>query len=74
MFPGKKTFFIVLAVLIALNALVVLAGVPFAPLAIGAAFWMWVVWGVIGAIVGRGEDQRPRGLPDRSPTQSADDC
>ncbi|MCY4557250.1 MAG: hypothetical protein OXF79_12905 [Chloroflexi bacterium] len=50
MFPGKKTFFITWAVMAVIYIIVMVAGVPFLPLALGVAFWGWALWGVIGAI------------------------
>ena len=51
MFPGAKTFFIVWGILFIINILVVAISPSFIAMAvIGAVFWSWALWGIIGTV------------------------
>lgn len=64
MFPSKKLFFIVLAALIALM-IVSAALAPYLSFVAAGAFWLWAIWGGVGAIIGRVKNRRKPGASDR---------
>ena len=51
-FPGVALFFGVLGVLFLLNLIIFFTRlpIPFAGIIVGAVFWLWVIWGIIGAV------------------------
>lgn len=50
-FPGVKTFLIVLGILMVANVIVVVAQIPFLPFVVGIIFVGWLIWGLIGAFI-----------------------
>ena len=52
LFPGAKTFFIVWGILFVINILVVAIAPSFIVMAVvGAVFWLWALWGIIGSVL-----------------------
>ena len=53
LFPGLKTFLIVLATIFIANIVVVAIGIPYLPFIIGIAFLAWLIWGLISGITAK---------------------
>ena len=53
-FPGAKTFFIVWGTLFVISILMAAIFPSFIVVAVGGAvFWLWALWGIIGAVLAR---------------------
>ena len=49
-FPGAGLFFGILLVIGILAVVVAVGGIPFLPVAFGAAFLGWIVWGMMALV------------------------
>lgn len=46
-YPGVATFFVVLAIIIIANIVVMAVGIPYLPIVLGIAFAGWLGWGLV---------------------------
>ena len=47
LYPGRTTFFVILAAIIIVNIVVVMVGIPILPIILGIVFVGWIIWGFI---------------------------